>query len=88
MAKKKEVTIIMSPQLETVLKGYVPTSANIEDINIVKALEKLHGKLKTIDNVAFRKAQKERTPLTSKMQEIQRDEEGLIRRITVRNMDF
>lgn len=88
MSKKKDVTVIMNPRLEVALKGFVPVIGNVEDLNIVNGLEKLHGKLRTIDNIAFRKAQKERKPLTSKMQEIQRDEENFIRRINARNFDF
>lgn len=88
MAKKKDVSVIMNPRLQTALKGFVPVFGSDDDLSIKKALDKLHGKLKTIDNEAFRKAQKERTPLTSKMREIQQEEEYLIRRITARNFDF
>lgn len=85
---KKEAKIVIDEKLQLVLKGFIPTFANEEDLSIMKALEKLHGKLKTIDCDAFRKAQRERTPLTSKMREIQQDEQYLIRRITARNFDF
>jgi len=87
---KKPNDIVMNPKLELALKGFIPESGNLEDITIVKDLGKLYKKLGTINTQTFRELEKRKAQnqLTSKMYEVQREEESLIRRITSRNLDF
>lgn len=86
---KEKNVVIMNPELEKALKGYVPEIANDEDIRIMNDLTKLHKKLKTIDCASFRKlAVRRQADLTSKMREIQSEEQYLIKRINQRNLDF
>jgi len=81
----------MNPELQQALRGFVPVIGSEEDLRIVNDLTKLHRKLSTIDTVLFREIEssKRRTSeLTSKMREIQKEEEYLIKRIINRNFDF
>lgn len=80
----------MNLKLLHALKGYVPESGNLDDINIVKRLGLLKKKLNTIDSERFREIEKmnNQKKLTSKMKELQNDERNLIYQITKRNLDF
>lgn len=80
----------MNLKLLHALKGYVPESGNLDDINIVKRLGLLKKKLNTIDSERFRQIEKmnDHKKLTSKMKEIQIEEKNIIYSITKRNLDF
>lgn len=80
----------MWPPLQKALEGFIPTVGNSNDLQIVQSLTNLKRKLSAVDNEAFRKAQSSRneSALTPKMQEIQRFEGNLVKRILDRNFDF
>lgn len=88
--KKEKGPIVKNVKLLLALKGFMPEFGNDEDLAILKASEKLHKKLASIDSKKFRdlEAQNNYEVLTSKMREIQNDERNLISRIQRRNLDF
>ena len=91
MRKTKSIKpVVLNPDLEKALKGFVPFFGNQEDMWIVERLGKVKELLGTIDCDAFRKAEQSRDPkkLSPKMKDIQRDEQNLIYSIIKRNMDF
>lgn len=75
-------------RLDKALRGFIPVFGSDVDLRIMTDLGKLNKKLKSIDAKAFRELQEKRLPLTSKMREIEREEEQLGTRIIMRNFDF
>lgn len=86
----KKNTVIPNPELERVLKGWVPVFGNTQDMALSKQIESLRAKLPMVDNEILRGTKKEakRTALTVKMREINTLEASLIYQISKRNMDF
>lgn len=80
----------MNSKLELVLKGYIPEVANTDDLHILKKLGALIKKLKSVNCEVFREAEKKKDQkkITTKMKEIQLEEQQLIYQITRRNLDF
>lgn len=78
------------PNLARAIKGFVPVFANEEDRVIVLSINKLHKKISSVDNEAFRMMEKNRQTkkLTAKMKDIQFEERSLTSRIIRRNLDF
>lgn len=86
MKEKKD--IILSKDLEHVLRGFTPVLGNLEDLSIVHSLKRLKVKLKSINNVALREAISKRSPLAGRMREIHQEEINLVNRIHKRNLDL
>lgn len=89
--KPRVFEVIRNPDLELAIRGFRPQFANDQDKSILKRLDNLYRDLKTVDNETLRgikKPYQELKPLTSKMKDILRREDGLISEIIDRNMDF
>jgi len=87
---KEENIITFHPELARAIKGFAPVFANEEDRVIVLSMNKLHKKISSVDNEAFRMMEKNRKTknLTAKMKDIQFEERSLTSRIISRNLDF
>ena len=81
---KKKFKVIRNPELEQVVKGFVPVFGSHEDLHIVQQLFILHELLQGFDNQILRSGKN----LTKKMKDALFLEGGLIHSITRRNLDF
>lgn len=89
--KARVYEVLKNPELELAIRSFRPQFANDQDKSILKRLDQLYRDLKTVDNEVLRQIKKpyqELKPLTSKMKDILRREDGLISEIIDRNMDF
>lgn len=84
MATVKKFTVIKNPELEKVIKGFVPVFGSDQDLTIVTRIFDLEKKLGSVDNTVLRSGK----DLTKKMKDILFAERGLIAEITNRNLDF
>lgn len=90
MIERKTQILIGSEKIKLAARGYQPVVGDAQDLSIRDTMNRLEKKLRAVDNKELRRleAAGEFSKMSSKMQEIIRDEQSIVHQMEQRKFDF